>query len=80
MTAAAATELATTRKYAKYVELSTTHHFNCSSSLYKSLGPIGFKTTNFLKEIGRCLTLAMNNPMETAYLFHAASGCSIAEL
>ena len=56
MAAAAAAELAATRKEAKYVELLTTHHF--VPLAFKSLGPIGSKVANFLKELGRCLTLA----------------------
>ena len=60
-------ELATTRKEAKYVKLSTTHHF--VPLAFESLGPIGSKASNFLKERGRRLTLATKNPLETAYLF-----------
>ena len=47
MTVAAAAELAATRKEAKYVELSTKHHF--VPLAFKSLGPIGSKATKFLK-------------------------------
>ena len=67
MTATVAAELAATRKEAKYVELSTTHYF--VPLALESLGPIGSKATIFLKEFGRCLTLATDNPMETSYLF-----------
>ena len=45
MTAAAAAELAATREEAKYVELSTKHHF--VPLALESLDPIGFKVTNF---------------------------------
>ena len=45
MTATAATELATTRKEVKYVELSKTHHF--VPLAFESLDPIGSKTTDF---------------------------------
>ena len=48
MTTAAATELAATRKEAKYFELSTTHHF--VPLAFESLGSIGSKATNFLKD------------------------------
>ena len=47
MTVAAAAQLAATRKEAKYVELSTKHHF--VPLAFESLGPIGSKATNFLK-------------------------------
>ena len=71
MTAAAVAELAATRKEAKYVELSTTHHFVPLS--FESLGSIVFKTTIFFKELGRRLTLASDNPLETAHLFQRLS-------
>ena len=71
MTVAAAAELAAARKEAKYFELSTTHHF--VPLAFESLGPIGTKASNFLKEHGRHLTLATNNPMETAYQFQHLS-------
>ena len=46
MPAAAAAELAATRKGAKYVELSTAHYF--VPLAFKSLGSIGSKATIFL--------------------------------
>ena len=61
MTAAAAAELAATRKAAKYVELSMTHQY--VPLAFESLGPIGSKATNFLKELGRRLKLASDNPI-----------------
>ena len=69
--AAAAAELAATKKEAKYAELSTTHHF--VPSAFESMGPIGSKATNFLKELGRRLTLATDNTLETAHLFQRMS-------
>ena len=71
MTAAAAAQLAATRKETKYVDLSTTHHF--VPLAFESMGPIGSKATIFLKELGRRLTLAMDNPLETAHLFQRLS-------
>ena len=67
MTAATAAEFAATRKQVKYLELSTTHLF--VPLAFESLGSIGSKATNFLKELGRHLTLVTDNPLETAYLF-----------
>ena len=63
MTAAVVAELAAIRKEAKYVELSTTHFVPLA------FGPIDFKATHFLKELCCRLTLATDNPLETAYLF-----------
>ena len=60
MSAAAAAEFTATRKKAKYVEHSTKHHF--VPLTFESLDSIGSKATNFLKELGRCLTLATDNP------------------
>ena len=71
MTAAAAAKLGATRKEAKYFELSTTQHFISLAS--ESLSPTGSKATNFLKNLGRRLTLAMDNLLEAAYLFHRLS-------
>ena len=71
MTAAAAAQLAATRKETKYVELSTTHHF--VPLAFESLDPIGSKATIFLKELGRRLTLATDNPLETEHLFQRLS-------
>ena len=72
MTAAAAAQLAATRKETKYVDLSTTHHF--VPLAYESMGPIGSKDTIFFfKELGRHLTLATDNPLETAHLFQRLS-------
>ena len=71
VTAAAAAQLAATRKETKYVDLSTTHHF--VPLAFESMGPIGSKATNFLKELGRFLTLATDNPLKTAHLFRRLS-------
>ena len=71
MTAAAAAQLAATRKETKYVNLSKTHHF--VPLAFESMGPIGSKTIIFLKELGRRLTLATDNPLETAHLFQRLS-------
>ena len=60
--AAAAAELAATRLEAKYVELSTTHHF--IPLVFELLGPIGTKAMNFQKELGRRLTLAKDTLWE----------------
>ena len=71
MTAAAAAQLAATRKETKYVNLSKTHHF--VPLAFESMGPIGSKAIIFLKELGRRLTLATDNPLETAHLFQRLS-------
>ena len=71
ITAAAAAQLSATRKETKYADLSTTHHF--VPLAFESLGPIGSKATIFLKELGRRLTLATDNPLETAHLFQRFS-------
>ena len=71
MTAAAAAELAATRRETKYIELSTTYHFVLLA--FDSLGPISSKATIFFKELGRRLTLVKDNPLETAYLFRCLS-------
>ena len=70
MTAAAA-DLAATREEAKYVELSTTHYF--VPLTFDSLGIIGSKAMNFLKELDRRLILATDNPLEIAHLFQRQS-------
>ena len=64
-------QLAATRKETKYVDLSMTHHF--VPLAFESMGPIGSKATIFLKELGRRLTLATDNPLETAHLFQRLS-------
>ena len=71
MTAAAAAELAAIRKEAKYFELLSLLHF--VPLAFESLGPIGSKAMNFLKELYRRITLAMDNPLENAYLFQCLS-------
>ena len=69
-----AAELAATRREAKCVELSATHHI--VPPAFKSLDPIGSKVTKFLKELCRRLTLATNNPWETISV--PTSVCSVA--
>jgi hypothetical protein len=69
--AAAAAELATTRKERKYTVLSATHTF--IPIAFESLGPVGSRATRFLKELGRRLTVATDNPLETSYLFQRVS-------
>ena len=71
MTAAAAAQLAATRKKNKYVELSTTRHF--VALVFESLGLIGSKTTIFLKELVHRLILATENLLETTHLFQRLS-------
>jgi hypothetical protein len=70
-TAAAAAELAANRKEDKYAGLSTTHVF--LPLAFESLGSIGSKATSFLKDLGRRLTLATENTMETTHLFQRLS-------
>ena len=78
MITAAATELAAARKEVKFVELSTTHHF--VPLAFESLGSIGSKATNFLKDLGRRLTLSTDNPIWKLHISVPAPVCSLAVL
>ena len=60
MTAAAAAQLAATRKETKYVDLSTTHHF--VPLAFESLGPIGSKATSFFKRTRSSLNIRNGQP------------------
>ena len=68
---AATAELAITRKEAKYVKLSTTNH--SVPLAFKSMGPIGSKAMNFLKELDRRLTPATDSSLQIACLFQHLS-------
>ena len=65
MTAAAAAELAATRKEVKYVELSTTQNF--VPLAFESLGPIGYKAMAFLEK----LDIRNGQPYENCVLIPA---------
>ena len=72
MTTAAAAKLAATRKEAKFVEQ---HHFN--PLVFKSLGQIGSKATNFFKRAWPSLITRYRQPYENS-LSVPAPVCSIA--
>ena len=66
-----AAEIAASRKEAKYVTLSLTHSF--IPIALESLGPIYSKATDFLRELGRRLTVSTGDRRETSYLFQRLS-------
>jgi len=70
-TAGAAAEIAATRKFDKYATLSASHIF--VPLAFETLGPIGSKATSFLKDLGRRLTVATDNPLESAQFFQRLS-------
>jgi hypothetical protein len=69
--ACSAAEIAASRKDEKYAELSVNYTF--VPLAFESFGPVGSKATAFLRELGRRLTLATEDPLETAHLFQRLS-------
>ena len=67
MTVAAAESLLLSEK--KPNMLNFQRYTTFVSLTFESLGSIGSKTTNFLKELGHRFILATDNPLETTYLF-----------
>ena len=76
-TAAAAAELAATRKETKYIELSTAHHF--VSLAFELLGSIGSKATNLFKRTLSSLNARNGQPFGNC-MSVPAPACSIAAL
>ena len=69
--AGAAAEIAATRKRSKYLELSNTYEF--VPLALETLGPINAAGTDFIRLLGRNLTLVSGDPRETTYLFQRLS-------
>jgi hypothetical protein len=70
-TAGAAAELADTRKTAKYDHLLANHHF--VPVALETLGPINNNGLDFIKDLGKRLTLISGDIRETSYLFQRLS-------
>ena len=71
VSAGSAAEMAAVRKEGKYAALSATHTF--VPIAMESLGSIGTKALTFLRELGRRLTRATDDPRETMFLFQRLS-------
>lgn len=69
--AGSAAEGAASRKELKYETLAATHTF--IPLAFETLGPINFKGTVFLNELGRRLSLHTCDPRERAFLFQRLS-------
>ena len=69
--AGSAAELAATRKEAKYSLLSSDYHF--IPLALETLGPVGSKATTFLRQLGRRMSTASEDPRETTFLFQRLS-------
>ncbi len=70
-TAGGAAEIAAKRKEDKYSSLATNYSF--VPIALETMGPVGSKATAFLRELGRRMTYATNDPLETAHLFQRVS-------
>jgi hypothetical protein len=69
--AGSAAEIAALRKEDKYA--SATANYTFIPIALETLGAIGTKATSFLRELGRRLSLATDDPRETAFLFQRLS-------
>ena len=69
-----AAELAASRKITKYADLPTTHDF--VPIALESLGPINMAGREFITELGRRVSIATGDPLETAHLFQRLSICT----
>ena len=69
--AGGAAEIAVNRKEEKYSALST--NYDLIVIAIETLGPLDTKTSMFLRELGRRLTIATEDPRETAFLFQRIS-------
>lgn len=69
-----AAELAAARKTAKYATLPASHSF--VPIALETLGPINEEGTEFLTELGRRLTVASGDPLETRHLYQRLSICT----
>ena len=63
----AAADKAAVNKTAKYVELTSTHHF--VSIAVETSGAWCPQSTEFIEELGRRISTITNEPLETTYLF-----------
>jgi hypothetical protein len=70
-TAGSAAQLASARKESKYATLTSTYDF--VPIALETSGPIGKKTTSFLRELGRRLTAITDDHRETSFLFQRLS-------
>ena len=59
--------IAVTHREDKYAALSI--NYDLIMMAIKTLGPISTITSTFLRELGRRLTIATENPRETSFLF-----------
>ena len=69
--AASAAETAAARKETKYSALTQTHLFYPVA--FETIGPVCSSGLEFLREIGRRLTLATSDPRETTFLMQRLS-------
>ena len=70
-TAGGAVEIAVTCKEDKYAVLSIS--YDSIVIALETLGPLSTKTSAFLRELGRRLTIANEDPCEMAFLFQRIS-------
>ena len=70
-TAAAAAEMAASRKEVKYSDLPASISFQPIA--VETLGPISESAVNFLRELGRMISNKFHEERQTAYLFHRLS-------
>jgi hypothetical protein len=69
--AGAAAEQAANRKNAKYSQLMSTHLF--VPVAFETMGPINTTGMDFIKELGKRITLTTGDLKETSYLFQRLS-------
>ncbi len=69
--AASAAETAAARKESKYSALTQTHLFYPVA--FETIGPLCSSGLEFLREIGKRLTLATSDPRETTFLMQRLS-------
>ena len=70
-TAGVAAEIAVARKEEKYAALSI--NYDLIVIALETLGPLSNKMYTFLRELGHRLTIATEDPRETAFLFQRIS-------
>jgi len=71
VSSAKAAELAATKKESKYAAIGTHHNF--VPLAFETLGPIGMKAENFLRELGSRLSRKTGDDRETVFLFQRVS-------
>ena len=67
----AAAEAAAARKHVKYAGIASTHTF--VSVAVESMGPLGHEASEFLTELGRPLSVIIDDARETSHLFQRVS-------